>query len=90
MSKYQEDEQFEQAMVKETIITNDIKVYKTPIYQRNANKAYSERNKNNDVHINSRRASQKAYYEKNKEKIIEKRKNRIKEIKENKKLDNNK
>ena len=38
MSKYQEEEQMNIALTPKSII------YKTPIYQRNAHKAYYERN----------------------------------------------
>ena len=40
MSKYQEDEQYENAMAIENDKDNGVITHKTPIYQRKANKAY--------------------------------------------------
>ncbi len=47
--------------------------YKTPIYQRRANKAYYERIKNTEAYRIKRNERQNAYYQANKDKIKEKR-----------------
>ena len=72
MSKYQEEEQMNIALTPKSII------YKTPIYQRNAHKAYYERNKNNVEHIEKSKASQRAYYQLHKERILENKRKNIK------------
>ena len=56
--------------------------YKTTTYQRKAYEAYLERNKNNEEFISKRKEAQRKYYQKNREKILKK----IKEKKELKEL----
>ena len=50
--------------------SNTIQEFKTPIYQRNAYKAYIARKKTDPVFMERRKAQQKIYYEKNRVKII--------------------
>mgnify|MGYP003629333362 CR=1 FL=1 len=85
MSKYQEDEQFEIAIEKD----NGVKTHKTPIYQRKANKAYYERTKCDPEKLNARKERQKAYYMANREKILEKKRNKSPKTINNKKIANN-
>ena len=47
--------------------------YKTPSYTRKAYKAYYNRNKQDDAFVNKRRLAQAEYYQRNKEKILEKK-----------------
>lgn len=56
--------------------------YKTTTYQRKAYEAYLERNRNNEEFILKRKEAQRKYYQKNREKILKK----IKEKKELKEL----
>ena len=46
--------------------------FKTPVYQRKAYKNYLERKKSDEEFIAKRKLAQKAYYQKNKEKILQK------------------
>ncbi len=48
--------------------------HKTPDYQRKAYQAYLERNKDNEDFLARRREKQKEYYERNKERIAERKK----------------
>jgi anion-transporting ArsA/GET3 family ATPase len=58
--------------------------YKTPIYQRKAYNDYLVRKKDDEEFIAKRKANQKKYYEKNREKIIAKVKARTEKIKNEK------
>ena len=48
--------------------------FKTPIYQRNAYKAYLQRNKDNEEFKEKRRKKQRQYYKENRETILAKQK----------------
>tara|TARA_R100000388_G_scaffold40374_1_gene31074 strand:+ start:546 stop:773 length:228 start_codon:yes stop_codon:yes gene_type:complete len=54
----------------ETITNN--KEYKTPSYMRRSYKTYYDKNKDTDDFKEKRRLAQRKYYEKNKEKVLEK------------------
>jgi hypothetical protein len=86
MSKYQEDEQFEKAIAIENDKDNGVKTHKTPIYQRNANKAYYERSKLDPEKLQARTERQKAYYIANRETILEKKRNKSPKAINNKKI----
>ena len=76
MSKYQEDEQYENAIAIENDKVNGVKTHKTPIYQRKANKAYYERTKTDPEKLKARKERQKAYYLANRDAILEKKRNK--------------
>ena len=59
--------------------------FKTPIYQRNAYNKYYNKNKDDEAFIAKRKAQQKIYYDKNRTKILDKKKAKI--IEKNKKND---
>lgn len=46
--------------------------FKTPIYQRKAYKSYFDKHKDDEDFKDKRRQAQKAYYARNKEKILKK------------------
>jgi len=50
--------------------------FKTSSYQRKAYRAYLDRNKDNEEFKENRRQKQREYYQRNKEKILEKIKNK--------------
>jgi hypothetical protein len=64
--------------------------FKTPVYQRRAYKNYINKKKNDEEFIAKRKLAQKAYYQKNKEKILQKIKDKKKpiEISDNSDSDN--
>lgn len=89
MSKYQEDEQFETAIAIDNDKDNGVKTHKTPIYQRKANKAYYERTKCDPEKLKARKERQKAYYLANRDKILEKKRNKSPKTINSKKIANN-
>lgn len=67
---------------------NSEKTFKTPSYQRRAYKNYVAKNSENTEFIEKRKNSQREYYLRNKEKILEKLKEKRDKQKVTKILDN--
>lgn len=59
------------------------KEFKTPSYMRKCYKTYYNKNKDDETFKNNRRESQRRYYEKNKEKVLEKMRQKRQLMKEN-------